>query len=268
MNFMDLRVQKTKLLKAVSQFFDVPVHEPWNNVGAMVWLGSIHKEMADLGLMLAGGAVVCSFTEAPVKDLDFYMTSPKDRNAVLEFFGKYGFETVFESINAITLKRPSTRSRKVWTIQLITRFHGDPYKVMSEFDFTITQGCYSFNTGEFDFGERFFGDLAARKLVYLGSSNYPICAMYRTKKYSERGYKLPGSTIMHIALSIVRLEIKTYKDLKEQLMGIDTMYLQGLLNNDPNFKDELPYDYGQFVEAAFTRIDGFISEDEREEEEF
>jgi hypothetical protein len=39
--------------------------------------------------------------------------------------------------------------------------------------------------------------------------------------------------------------------LKEQLMGIDTMFLQGLLNaKDP----DAPVEYGEFLEEAFKRL--------------
>jgi hypothetical protein len=60
---------------------------------------------------------------------------------------------------------------------------------------------------------------------------------------------------MHIALSIVRLDIQSYKQLKQQLMGIDTIYLQKLLAR-PEYADVLPVDYGKFLQDAFESIDG------------
>jgi hypothetical protein len=173
------------------------------------------------------------------------------------FLMKWFPENVFVSNNALTYKRKSTKSRKVWTAQLITRFSGTPQEIFKNFDFTITTGAFDFETGEFVFGDRFFQDLSAKKLVYQGASHYPICALYRTKKYQERGYKVPGSTLMHIALSIVRLEIKNYRELKEQLSGVDTCYLQGLLDSySEKGMDELPVDYGQFLVDAFQKFDG------------
>jgi len=69
---------------------------------------------------------------------------------------------------------------------------------------------------------------------------------------------------MHIALSIVRLSIQTYGDLKKQLMGIDTMYLQDLLNKE-KYKDEIPVDYAAFLVDAFSSDNGFALEDTYEE---
>jgi hypothetical protein len=77
--------------------------------------------------------------------------------------------------------------------------------------------------------------------------------MYRTKKYQKRGYDVPGATIMHIALCIVQLQLNNYADLKKQLLGIDTLYLQDLFE-----KRDLstPIDYGEFINRAFEAIDG------------
>jgi hypothetical protein len=64
---------------------------------------------------------------------------------------------------------------------------------------------------------------------------------------------------MHIALSIVRLDIKGYKELKQQLLGIDTSMLQNLLDS-PKYRSKIegnvPVDYGEFIEDAFKEIEG------------
>jgi hypothetical protein len=218
-------------------------------------LKSIREELANMQLMLAGGAIVSIMTGQTVNDLDFYLKDAEMESKAVEYFQRWFPEQPFFSPNAITFKRKSQRSNKVWTVQLIKRFKGTPEEIFSTFDFTITQALYDFSNAEFVFGERFFQDLAQRRLVYLGGSRYPICAMYRTKKYQDRGFKLPGSTIMHIALSIVQLDIKTYGQLKDQLMGVDTMYLQGLLGQD-RYAQELPVDYGMFLEEIFSAFDG------------
>jgi hypothetical protein len=225
----------------------------------------VKAKLAELGLMLCGGAITSIFSAMKINDLDFYMTNEEKLPEIKAFLIGYFEQPLFQTGNAITFKHKSSRSPKVWSIQLITRFTGTPRKIMDDFDFTVTQGVYKFDEEAFYFGERFLQDVSKRKLVYLGKSHYPICAMYRTKKYQAKGYSCPGSTIMHIALSIVRLEIKTYKQLKEQLMGIDTAYLQGLLGSE-GYGDELPVNYGQFLVDAFSRFDGFDHEDDFENE--
>jgi hypothetical protein len=201
--------------------------------------------------MVCGGAVNATFTNSTINDLDFYLKDSKYRDECAAWLYSM-FPEKFHTQNAITFKRKAEHSRKKYVVQLITRFSGSAHDIFDWFDFTITHCAYDFEEDKFEFGSRFFPDLAKRRLVYSGASKYPICAMYRTSKYVARGFILPGATIMHIALSIVQLKIENYKDLKEQLMGIDTIYLQGLLNaKDPN----APVNYGEFVFEAFQLID-------------
>jgi len=213
---------------------------------------NVFAELKRLKLMVCGGTINSIFTNSTINDLDFYMKDPSLLNECKLFLKEYFPDIEIETINAMTYKRKALRSNKRWTAQLITRFTGEANDIFNWFDFTITHGAYDFETEEFIFGDRFFSDLAKRRLVYSGASKYPICAMYRTKKYVARGYELPGATIMHITLSIVQLKIESYKDLKEQLMGIDTMYLQKLLEAK---QPDAPVNYGEFIYEAFQTID-------------
>lgn len=224
---------------------------------------NVFDEMASLGLMLCGGAITSTFSNAKINDLDFYLKDASKEPEAKAFLERWFPTCKFESTNAMTYKRKSKQN--VYTVQLITRFKGQANKIFDYFDFTITHGAYDFEDKCFYFGSRFFPDLAKRRLVYSGDSQYPICAMYRTGKYVKRGYELPGATTMHIALSIVQLKIENYRALKEQLMGIDTIYLQKLLDKkDP----EAPVNYGEFVYEAFQlidRINGFTQAEEEDE---
>lgn len=265
---MDNTIEKHNLLKVVYRFFGIPDKTRELGFDERESINTTRKEltdrMKDLELQICGGAVLSTFTNTAVNDLDFYMLNPDKLNSIHAFFLEWFPEDVFITNNATTYKRKG-KQNKIYTVQLVTRFSGDSRKIFDTFDFTITQCMYNFSTGDFEFGERFLQDVAKRKLVYSGGSSYPICAMFRTLKYQERGYKLSGATIMHISLSIVRLKIETYGQLKDQLMGIDTMYLQGLLGGE-DYMDNLPVDYGKFIHDAFERIDGIVRADEEEEE--
>lgn len=264
---MNFNREEVAIKKAIAKFFGIDLATPFTRVDGKTYINDLYAEMQSLGLMLCGGAITSIFSGQKINDLDFYMRDINRLEKVKEFFKKYFSYDVepFQSINAITYRRKSESSRKIYGVQLITKFHGSPNDIHQWFDFTVVQGTYDFTTQKFYLGDRFLQDIARKRLVYCGKTYYPICAMYRTKKYMARGYTCPGSTIMHIALSIVRLDIKTYKELKEQLMGIDTSYLQGLLAS-PAYGDELPVDYGQFLADAFSRFDGFDAEDTKEDE--
>ena len=258
---MQFEREKYVLADTVNRFFGTVAGHPAVEVksfdGSSIRLapeeGSINifDEMGKLGLMICGGAITSIFTSSKINDLDFYMLDSQRRLECMEFLTKFFGAPCLTSVNACTFKRKSKKSNRVYTVQLITRFAGTPQNIFDWFDFTVTHAAYRFDENEFVFGNRYFADLARRELVYSGASKYPICAMYRTKKYQERGFNLSGATIMHIALCIVQLKIETYSQLKEQLMGIDTMFLQGLLDaKDP----DAPVEYGEFLEEAFKRL--------------
>lgn len=273
--------EKFQLRHAVDKFFGTEsgwplVHKEQTNIIDEVksvvrrWFerditkANIFEELKRLKLMVCGGTINSIFTNSHINDLDFYMKDPSLVGECKTFLKTWFPDAEIETINALTYKRKSKKSTKKWTVQLITRFTGEAKDIFEWFDFTITHGAYDFETETFIFGDRFFTDLAKRRLIYSGASQYPICAMYRTKKYVARGYELPGATIMHIALSIVQLKIESYKDLKEQLSGIDTMYLKGLLEaKEPN----APVNYGEFIYEAFQVIDRITGMTNAEDED-
>lgn len=227
------------------------------SIGQQMALVELKKSLARDKIMLAGGALLSIIMRGKVNDLDFYMYDIDGRPGFEALLVTHGYKISLSSTNAITYQRTTKtngRSKK-FTIQLITRFKGTPDEVLSTFDFTVTKVLYSFYEEEFYFGDRFWLDLAARRLVYSGCSSFPLCALHRLNKYSKKGFTIPNSTKLHIALSILQLEIKTYAQLKEQLFGIDTILLQGMFEHEDNFRDELPVDYGKFIEAAFERLD-------------
>jgi hypothetical protein len=269
---INTNIEKKKLLETIAKYF-IP-HDTTTPVKKALYAMNVLKEpdfeylikqMGSLGLMLCGGSVTSLFTNMPINDLDFYIKDSKNIPVAIEFLEKWFPEIPYKSMNAVTFKRKSTRSNKVWCAQLITRFTGTPEEIFDDFDFTITQGCYDFELGSFVFGERFLQDIAKRRITYLGKSHFPICALYRTRKYQAKGYFLPGSTVMHIALSIVQLKISNYGELKQQLSGIDTCYLQNLLNQE-KYGDALPVNYGEFLKDVFDSINGVDPEADIEDE--
>ena len=266
---IETKQERVKLRSALMHFFGVAyVADP--DSPSDVDVRDVESRLGELGVMICGGAITSLFSGSKINDLDFYMKH-SERQVEVEAFLEEFFEISFKSPNAITYKRQGEGRRK-WTVQLITRFAGIPKEIFHFFDFTVTQGAFDFShtfktdddnhselVGGFYLGERFLPDLSKKRLVYSGGSLYPICAMYRTKKYQSRGYTLPGSTLMHIALSVVRLDIHTYKQLKEQLMGIDTIALQGLFAGD-NYKEDLPINYGEFIEDVFKELEPDLDE--------
>jgi hypothetical protein len=217
-----------------------------------------YKKFAELGLMLAGGTINSIYSGRRINDLDFYIrdeTKLEDAIAYMEsVFGK----PVYKSDNALTYKRVSGKNK--YEVQLITRFYGTPEEILNTFDFTIVQGCYDFQTESFVLAENFLTDIAKRVLRYSNNSRYPLCALIRTKKYQARGYVLPNSTIIAIAFALNRVDMSTYKAIKEQLLGVDTIFLLNFLETLDAEGELDDTKKMQFVEQCCTLIDNQIAE--------
>jgi hypothetical protein len=212
-------------------------------------------------VMLAGGTINSIFSARKVNDLDLYLKEDDEEKTkayalVKELEDTYKYKVVHTSPNAITLRRKGFKDA-VYEIQIITRFVGEPQFILDTFDFTIVKALFDFENYEFVMDDRFLIDIAQRKLQYTGSSQYPICALYRTKKYQERGYTLSGANIVAISMAIHGLKIKTYGDLKDQLMGIDTSMFEEITKD---FDDSKTFDAVSFINDWYEMMFEYYEE--------
>ena len=219
-------------------------------------LYNILDKLAEFRVNLIGGAITSVFSNQAIKDLDFYLEDPSKLTDFTDYLvGHQQCSLHCTTETALTFKRRV--DNRMYTIQVITGFTGTTDQIFNTFDFTICAGAYNFSKGDFELHPRFLPDIAKRTLVYMGGSRYPICALYRIAKYQERGYKCPGSTIMHLALATNALQINTYAELKKQLRGIDTLFLQGYL--ETMTETNVPFDYAEAIADIFKYLDTGIS---------
>lgn len=177
-------------------------------------------------VFIAGGAIRAVFANEQISDYDVYFRNESDRKNFL-CDCEDDLEKVFESNNAITFK---TKDGKI-TIQAIILdelLSDSANGIFNEFDFSICMGAYDFLSKEFVLHEKFLEHLSSRELFYNINSKYPIASMARMRKYLKKGYRISGVEIIKLALRINNLKMKTFSDLKEQLEGIDTMFLSEL----------------------------------------
>jgi len=177
--------------------------------------------------MIAGGACTSVFSDMPVKDLDVYFQNINDYNqSVVSALGLMTTEEKKKHLHtdcAFSFRKDGVK------VQFIKKiFANNPKEVMSNFDFTVCECVYSPGLREFTMGENFLADLCGRRLVYNIHAKYPIASLWRTNKYIKKGFTLAAIESIKLALCINNLNIKTYQDLKEQLEGIDTLFLAEL----------------------------------------
>ena len=173
----------------------------------------------DLDFYIAGGALTSVFSNTKINDLDIFFSHPGDH---LKFRDKVfpGKKPSFVTDCAISYVVKKIR------IQLIKIFYGEPYRVINGFDYTVCMAAYYPKKSDIILDERFLQHLAAKELHYSNLSEYPFSALWRAGKYIRRGFSFPATEMIKLALAINKLEIVTYRDLKKQLEGIDTILLK------------------------------------------
>jgi hypothetical protein len=137
------------------------------------------------------------------------------------------YEPLFISANAITLSDK---------IQLIFRFVGDPDVIHENYDFVHTKNYWT-NANGVVFNGAALAATLAKELVYTGSK-YPLCSMFRIKKFIERGWTITAGDMLKIAWDINELDLKNVDVLKEQLIGVDYMYFLDLIRKMEQNKEE------------------------------
>jgi hypothetical protein len=68
-----------------------------------------------------------------------------------------------------------------------------------------------------------------KELVYIGSK-YPVCSLFRMRKFLERGYKINAGEILKICMNINEFDLTNVAVLQDQLIGVDSAYFGMLIS--------------------------------------
>lgn len=150
--------------------------------------------------------------------------------------GKY--HPIFMSSNAITL------SNKV---QIVLRFYGEPDKIHENYDFAHCCNYWTSWDSKVVFTPKALESLLSKELQYQGSL-YPLCSVFRTRKFLRRGWTINAGQYLKMCFQISELDLTNLDVLEEQLTGVDTAYFfqvleycKGRMAEDSEFKVTVPY---------------------------
>ena len=145
-------------------------------------------------------------------------------------------------------------------IQIITRFTGQPDVIHGNFDFDHTRNYWTYYTGLVLNSDAVEATLL-RELRYTGSQ-YPVCALFRTRKFIKRGWKINAGQMFKMIYDCSMLNLNDYTVLKEQLIGVDIAYFCEVLSilknkdlNIPGARREIDKTY------LFSLLDNVFDED-------
>jgi hypothetical protein len=123
-------------------------------------------------------------------------------------------------------------------IQLIFRFFGDPEEIHENYDFIHVTNYFTKEEGLVLKVEALEAILS-KTLHYVGS-RYPICSMFRIRKYINRGWTISAGEMLKIAFDINKLELEDMDVLYEQLVGVDAAYFHQLISMLKEFQAKNP----------------------------
>lgn len=145
---------------------------------------------------------------------------------------KESFKVAYMTSNAITLTDG---------IQLITRFHGDPEDIHKNFDFVHCLNYFTYESGVV-FNQNALVSILSKELKYVGSL-YPICSLFRLRKFIKRGWTITAGEIFKIAYDVSELNLNNIDVLREQLIGVDQAYFMEILSELENIDKNLDRTY-------------------------
>ncbi len=130
--------------------------------------------------------------------------------------GKY--TSVAITTNAITLTDQ---------VQIILRFVGPANEIHKNYDFVHTTNYFT-DEGGLVLNQDALESILARELRYVGSL-YPICSLFRLKKFIKRGWTITAGEMLKIAWDVSKLDLADVEVLQDQLTGVDAAYFNQII---------------------------------------
>lgn len=130
------------------------------------------------------------------------------------------FHPVFLSANAISLSDD---------VQIVTRFYGDPDQIHANYDYVHVTNYWTSWGRKVMVNEAALLSLLNKDLRYIGS-RYPLCSLFRARKFIQRGWKITAGQILKIAVNLQKYNLLSLAVLEEQLTGVDVAYFADLIS--------------------------------------
>jgi len=180
--------------------------------------GSVITDNALKGVAKMGAVDEENFSVDP-SGVYIYVRSEGKTRATKEDIEKDKYVPVFVSSNSMTLSNG---------IQIIVRFSGEPEEIIKNFDYAHTLNYYDISKRDLVLDTKALTSILTKKLMYVGS-RFPLCSLFRMRKFMLRGYEINAGQILKMSLQLNELNLKDVKVLKDQLIGVDSLYMEFLI---------------------------------------
>lgn len=172
----------------------------------------------------SGGSNYAYFEAESPEDAAEYVESVMDSNASdsessAEEKKREPYRPVFLTENAITLSDK---------IQLVVRFFGEAEDIHDNYDFVHCTNYWQSWDGKLYLRPEALECMINKELRYIGSK-YPVCSLFRTRKFIERGWSINAGQILKACLQVSDLDLLDVDVLEDQLTGVDTAYFSEVI---------------------------------------
>ena len=124
-------------------------------------------------------------------------------------------------------------------VQIICRFCGTPEEIFKNYDFIHTMQAYVRKYDELLLNVDSLVSIMCKRLEYQGSL-FPICSLFRLRKFIARGWTISSIEILKIAYQISKLDLDDVNVLKEQCIGCDYFYMISFCNALKEWRENNP----------------------------
>jgi len=125
----------------------------------------------------------------------------------------------FLSANAISLSDD---------IQVVVRFYGEPTEIHTNYDYVHVTNFWTSWDRIVTVNQAALLSLMNKDLRYVGS-RYPLCSLFRMRKFIGRGWKITAGQVLKIAVNLQHYNLLDIAVLEEQLTGVDVAYFNDLI---------------------------------------
>lgn len=174
----------------------------------------------DYNLVIAGGAVVSTFTNTPINDYDVYLINDGEDNYIDTLFDIV--KTLSETSSFVSCSDKSllvNHSGSLINFVFFTEFK-TIQDVFDKFDYTCVMGAYSIRESKFYVIDDFLIDNVSKFLKFNPNTGFPIMSLLRVKKYTDKGYTISRNEMLKISLRISQLNITSFESLKVHIGGM------------------------------------------------
>lgn len=240
------------------------------------WMESIEdKKLAEdvrSKVVVMGGCIASMLMDEEPNDFDVYFTDSDIAKRVVEYYIRQagmneniGVQPIFEPdgirIYGVGQNRSDTRftPEKNKTggngekyrplcftsnaisldgdIQIVIRFVGSPEYIFRYYDYQHCKMYYSRTLNKVFASVESMDSLMNKNLKYTGSK-FPVCSLFRMRKFMERGFTVNAGQITKMALQISQMDLTDPEVLTDQLIGVDYVIFRELLDSMKEITDD------------------------------